>query len=162
MIMNLTPFRFYFFVSAKEVVLTDGDPVNLQGLRKSLINNNFRTEAVGTALLRWDCKTVLDGENKFDIVIAADVVYDSCVSEPLLETVSKLLKPSGQFILFNPTRVDRLLELVSLAKESGLFRDILVCEQFDSAFTESVKKLSESDSAFNKDWHYPYQVVFYK
>lgn len=86
-------FLYLLFLStAKEVVLTDGDPANVEQIRKTLYHNTFSTKLITASLLHWDGYASANLEGRFDQVIAADVVYDSGVFDSLIKTVSKVFK----------------------------------------------------------------------
>jgi len=113
-------------------------------------------------VVRWGDSPSSQFDSLFDVVIAADVVYhDLCVSS-LLQTVFDLLKSGGHFILFNPPRASKLNTFVDIAKSSGFFSDISICENFDPIVSAVKAELILSNPLFNPEWHYPYKVVFRK
>lgn len=56
----------------------------------------------------WDwrqAKASTDWHNRFDQIIASDVIYEWDIVQPLLETVYLCLKPSGKALIADPGRV---------------------------------------------------------
>ncbi|CAL8129231.1 unnamed protein product [Orchesella dallaii] len=151
------------YTSADYVVLTDGDEENVEQINRSLQLNNIAERKCVAKLLRWEeRKDKSEFEGKFDIVIAADVVYHQSYFDCLLKTVSFLLKPNGRFLLFNPRRNGILHEFVGLAKCMKNFSNVKFTEDYDMAVTKVAEDLSRNDSSFNREWHYPIQVLFSK
>lgn len=89
--------------SGGSLVITDGDEPTLQLLIENKVDNECFFES---SYLYW-------GENedflssypdKFEVVIAADVIYEDCQVEPLLDTVAAILRRKLQiFLCFSST-----------------------------------------------------------
>ncbi|ODM97632.1 Calmodulin-lysine N-methyltransferase [Orchesella cincta] len=151
------------YAKAQHVILTDGDEVNVEEVSYSIQRNNLVADSCHATTLRWDdCKTKPEFEAKFDFVIAADVIYENSVFGSLLETISFVLKPEGQFILFNPTRDGMLQEFVRLAKSMNAFSDVKFIETYDTSVSEITWDLIQNNPSYNREWHYPNQVAFQK
>lgn len=84
--------------SGGSLVITDGDEPTLQLLIENKVDNECFFES---SYLYW-------GENedflssypdKFEVVIAADVIYEDCQVEPLLDTVAAILRRKCQNLL---------------------------------------------------------------
>lgn len=58
-------------------------------------------------------------DEKFDVILAADVLYDPDLNLPLLDTVSQLLRPGGSAWLGDPMRSEWSEVFVSLARDRG-------------------------------------------
>lgn len=145
-------------------MLTDGNDINVDEVTQSIEGNNIPADICQAVTLRWGKLNWPVGmEGYFDIVIAADVVYESSIFTSLLETLAYVLKPEGQFILFNPTRDGVLQKFVKLAqKSSDAFTDVTLTEHYESIVSDILWELKSKNQAFNKEWHYPYQVTFKK
>lgn len=145
-------------------MLTDGDKVNVVRVTDSIRLNNIPADACHARTLSWgQLNWPIDLQNFFDTVIAADVVYETSISKLLLETVAYVLKPKGEFILFNPTRNGVLDDFVNTARQkSSVFSDVNVSEHYDSTVSDITQRLGTENSAFNKEWHYPVKVILKK
>lgn len=91
---------FASMLGARRVVVTDGN-----ASLKSLVETNIAANgahACTFSVLEWSVDGSspgpVDGE-LFDVVLAADVIYDPDVVVPLLHTAKRSLAPSGVFIL---------------------------------------------------------------
>ena len=60
---------------------------------------------------------MLDAE-KFDLLIASDVLYECSLHEPLLKTAEQMLKPGGSFRIGDPGRHNSR-DFLNLASDSG-------------------------------------------
>ncbi|CAL8134608.1 unnamed protein product [Orchesella dallaii] len=151
------------YTKAQHVILTDGDEVNVEEVSYSIQRNNLQAGSCHATTLQWDSfKTKPEFESKFDFVIAADVIYENTIFVSLLETISYVLKPEGQFILFNPTRDGMLQEFVRLAKSMNAFTDVKLIETYDTSVSEITWDLVQNNPSYNREWHYPNQVAFQK
>lgn len=77
--------------SGSLLVATDGDEDTMQLLIENKVDNECSFES---SYLYWgECEDFISSfPEKFDVVIAADVVYEDAQIEPLLTTVSAILK----------------------------------------------------------------------
>lgn len=82
------------------VTATDwaGDAVDL--LRRNASRNGLRLRALP---LRWDAEEALAGE-EFDLVLAADVLYEARNAAPLLRLLDRTVGPAGEAIVADPGR----------------------------------------------------------
>eukprot|EP01033_Poteriospumella_lacustris_P014758 gene14758-10555_t len=82
------------------IVATDGDEPTLQLLIENKVENECDFE---TAYLYWgqdeDFVQEYCHAGKFDVLLAADVIYEDDQVLPLITTASRILKPDGEFIL---------------------------------------------------------------
>ncbi|KAL7463285.1 hypothetical protein ACHAXS_003659 [Conticribra weissflogii] len=133
------------------VVITDGDTEALVYLRRNVERNRVKrgraddesndqsNDHVGEVACRqllWGRDTSLAflerqrGE-KFDVVLASDVVYSQVIIRPLWETVQCLLDPKGIFVFAYARReVPATMEDVLAAAEEAGFR-YEMCEESD-------------------------------
>lgn len=81
------------------VLMTDYQQAALDFAAKNWKRNN--NEFVQTCLLDWR-EPALD--DKFDLVIAADVAYERKMFRPLVNTIKKALKPGGVALITEPNR----------------------------------------------------------
>ncbi|CAG7729966.1 unnamed protein product [Allacma fusca] len=147
------------FCQAREVVLTDGDPKNCAEVLKSLALNDLKTKTTSVLLLRWEECNYPKLESKFDTIVAADIVYYASTFHVLIDVISKLLKPGGELILFNPSRVSKLSEFLTIAEDSQQFSDITMYEDYDNFVTTIVDKIKSENPCYVPEWHYPCQVI---
>jgi len=101
------------------VVATDGDVLSLDALR-----HNVPT-AVRVRELRWgvashESALLAEFSGAFDLVVAADVIYDALAVVPLVETVLRLLAPAGTFVLSFTRRGVDLQQILDAALRAGL------------------------------------------
>jgi len=82
------------------VVITDGDPYVVQRLEKTLELNKLDRDIVATALA-WGER---DLDHKFDLIIAADVVYVTLSVKKILRCVKQHLATGGMFLLAQKMR----------------------------------------------------------
>jgi predicted nicotinamide N-methyase len=109
-----------------KIRITDGDEDTVNLLDINLGKNKLGCE-IGQQLL-WDeedeaedVRSCLGSNNDgFDLVVAADVVYEDACVAPLLNTVLQLLKPTGKFLLAYTPRVVPFSRLEEEAKSRGL------------------------------------------
>ena len=150
---------------AQEIVLSDGDAKNVENISKSLELNVWETKNVSVVILKWGQLNKLDShlESKFDIIIASDIIYNSSNTHLLLiDTISKLLQPGGKFFLFNPPRLTKLTEFLSLAQESQKFSKISMCEDYDNDVTTLARKILEENPLYEPEIHLPFLYIFVK
>lgn len=102
--------------TCSELVSTDGceDTVRL------LIDNKIDNECFfSTSFLWWGEHEDFLSEypNGFDVLVAADVIYEDEQIEPLLSTVNDLLRDSGEFILAFCRRNVPIDKVLAMAEE---------------------------------------------
>ena len=98
-------------LGASQVVMTDGDTNVLSQLRENVKAN--RCTRVICPQLRWGhhIDQFVEHHGKFDVLIAADIIYVESILEPLFETVVALME--GKFLLSYARRnvkIDLVLE----------------------------------------------------
>eukprot|EP00753_Platysulcus_tardus_P006240 PLAT14039.4.p1 GENE.PLAT14039.4~~PLAT14039.4.p1 ORF type:complete len:263 (+),score=92.20 PLAT14039.4:19-807(+) len=76
---------------AEHVLLTDGDEGVISLLQRN-VDRSAYGERCATAALRWGEPPAAEEVGRFDLCIAADVVYSEDVIAPLLQSASCLLK----------------------------------------------------------------------
>lgn len=102
---------FAELLGASEVFMTDGDTDTLAHLRDNVKTNNCKK--VVCPQLRWGHKLseFVEHHGKFDVLLAADIIYVEDILEPLFDTVVALMK--DKFLLSYARRnvkIDRVLE----------------------------------------------------
>jgi predicted nicotinamide N-methyase len=103
------------------VVATDGDELTMELLQANLVHAHT-SDRVSATRLWWGQHQAFVQQHPtlFDMVIAADVIYEAAQVEPLVQTVCAILRPKGEFLLSFAHRnvpVDRLL---NCAERHGL------------------------------------------
>lgn len=86
-------------LSGAEVVLTDYDPHALLLAELNLLQNGVT--GATTALLDWRHP---DLGQTFDVVLAADILYERRSFEPVLHAIQDLLTPTGVALVAEPGR----------------------------------------------------------
>ena len=106
------------------LVATDGDDDTI-----TLLNNNVNSNNANVIVdnVYWGNHNhfVDKYPNGFDIVIAADVIYEKEQVLPLLVTVNDILKKKGQFILAFARRNVPIDLVLSAADDLGLNYNII-------------------------------------
>ena len=102
------------WLGAEEVTMTDGDNHVLKQMRENVSSNCKSTRDDGDDIdhSKITCRQLLwgtahaqkflesNGQQHYDIILGADVIYTESSIEPLLDTVACLLqKPDGIFVL---------------------------------------------------------------
>ena len=100
-----------------KVLMTDYQQPALDFALQNWKRNN--NEFAGTKILDWRHP---DLDEKFDIILAADVAYESKMFRPLVNTIGKLLSSSGVVILTEPNRKFARDFLVRL-QENGFYTE---------------------------------------
>ncbi|KAL3934041.1 MAG: hypothetical protein SGBAC_010145 [Bacillariaceae sp.] len=120
-----------------EVILTDGDSEALPHLRANVDENKDKQKG------RMECQQLIWGEEtsleflelqkkeKFDIILASDIVYSPVIIKPLWETINVLLEPNGLFIMAYARRKVpvEIGDILSAATEAGFMHE--ECEESD-------------------------------
>jgi predicted nicotinamide N-methyase len=114
------------------VVLTDGDELTMEKLAVNVEENTVRNGCAVTArTLLWGDhrELVIEFPDLFDLVLAADVIYEEAAIVPLLQTVVATLKegPESLFLLSFARRNVSVEKVLKAAREMGL-----VCEVDES------------------------------
>jgi predicted nicotinamide N-methyase len=86
-------------LAGADVLATDWAPEALDHLERNAAANGLR---VRTALLDW--RDGAPAEPPFDLVIAADVLYEARNAEPLLATLEETVAADGEAIVADPGR----------------------------------------------------------
>jgi predicted nicotinamide N-methyase len=108
-----------------QVTLADREAEALEQVRSIAAENALTVE---TLLLEWSRVPEAQVE-RYEVILAADVVYDPSQLSPLLGAIAELLVPGGHAWLADPDRADR--EALELAAErAGLeFSHLLTVTQ---------------------------------
>ncbi len=120
------------------VVLTDGDALTMEKLAQNVEDNTVANGCAVTARpLLWGEHAELLAEfpDKFDLVLAADVIYEEEAIQPLLQTVVATLREGSEaaFILSFARRNVTIDKVLAAATALGLVYEA------DSSFTCSAK-----------------------
>ena len=121
--------------SKSHTFLTDGDSDALKYLRENVKLNTTSTKGkISVKQLIWGQKTATEflrnnsnddstaEEQKFDIILASDIVYSPVIIEPLWETIQILLSPSPSsvFVMAYAKRKVTLIRLRHISFNSLL------------------------------------------
>ena len=121
-------------LEAKNVVLSDGCQHSINVLNRSVELNKIPAEHCKVKTLEWTNNIdSLESLGKFDVVVAADVVYESESVKPLLATAKALLKhPHSKFYLANHKhRFDLCVQAFQIAvEELGLRAELQPTPKF--------------------------------
>lgn len=120
-----------------EVVLTDGDSEALPHLRENVdANKDEQKGLVQCKQLIWGEETSLEflelqKQEKFDIILASDIVYSPIIIKPLWETIKCLLEQDGLFVMAYAKRKVpvEIADVLSAATEAGFAYQ--ECEESD-------------------------------
>jgi SAM-dependent methyltransferase len=100
--------------------------------------------AVRVRELRWGVEShasalFAEFSGAFDLVVAADVIYDALAVIPLVETVQRLLAPAGTFVLsFTRRGVDIQLILDAALRAGLVYSDAPGLDALDIPSTERI------------------------
>jgi len=88
-------------LGAKMMVMTDGDTHALQQMRENVQHNCDNNDTISCRQLLWGSPFIETfSDEKFDVVLGADVIYTEASIAPLFDTVAYFLKKtSGRFVL---------------------------------------------------------------
>lgn len=136
--------------SAREVLLTDGDPEVVRVLETSLQLNkgSFDESLVAVQQVLWDRMEQWPPRHSFDLVIGADVVYLEDLHWALLEMMLRVLRPGGQFLLFASRRNGSLEKFLSTAK--SVFATVEVSTEYDADVEQAIGRSSKCFPVFAK------------
>lgn len=109
------------------IIATDGDEPTLQLLRQNIEDTGSK---ISCAKLYWDCKDDEDYllslyPEKYQVLLAADVIYEDGQVEPLFQSVGKLLRHDGIFILSYARRNIPIDKVFKVSCEFGYTHQIL-------------------------------------
>lgn len=111
-------------LGAKHVVASDGDEETVELLEKNIhaVKSN-----VEPALLYWGRHQEFQSKHvdKFDVLIAADVIYEDEQVLPLVECAVGLMRPDSVFYLAYARRNIPIDKVLVAAAEHGLHADVL-------------------------------------
>eukprot|EP00747_Dinoflagellata_sp_TGD_P208753 gnl/TRDRNA2_/TRDRNA2_82198_c0_seq1.p1 gnl/TRDRNA2_/TRDRNA2_82198_c0~~gnl/TRDRNA2_/TRDRNA2_82198_c0_seq1.p1 ORF type:complete len:235 (-),score=28.15 gnl/TRDRNA2_/TRDRNA2_82198_c0_seq1:164-868(-) len=105
------------------VVLTDGHLGAVKLLQEGVKSNRLETAAVEVRQLIWGSPVAswASGDQAFDLVIAADVIYYEQALNPLFETARAALHPGATFLLGHKDRgFVALSQILQSAESAGL------------------------------------------
>lgn len=83
-----------------DVTATDWAPAAVALLRRNALRNGLQLRAKP---LRWEERRAIAGET-FDLVLAADVLYEARHAAPLLALLERVVGPAGEAIVADPGR----------------------------------------------------------
>ena len=86
-------------LAGANVLFTDYDQTALDYTEKNFLRNFEQPARV--KILDWRANTI---DAKFDILIAADVLYEKRWLQPVLDTIKAIVQPGGQVYLAEPGR----------------------------------------------------------
>jgi len=89
-------------LAGAEVLATDW---SADALRFVDLNAARNGAALETRLVRWDDPRALQDETSFDLVVAADVLYEQRNVDQLLGLLPEVTAPGGRVVLMDPDRV---------------------------------------------------------
>lgn len=133
------------------IVATDGDEPTMQLLIENKVDCECDFE---TAYLYWgedeDFVQEYCSDGKFDVLLAADVIYEDEQVRPLLTTATHILKPDGEFILAFARRNVPMGKVLHVATELGMHYETLTDDvggmhSYDG--TEPIYRLTFRDPA---------------
>ena len=141
--LGLTGLTVASWCGCASVRLTDGDPQAVSVIARNVALNAERgafgsTEATAATLLWGNPNPTEDAQHEkqsYDLIIAADVVYDRLLHAPLLQTIKRWLSPSGVAIVVCSRRCGSLSDFERCAQ-----RDYTICvdawpQEYDAAVT---------------------------
>jgi predicted nicotinamide N-methyase len=111
-------------LGASSVLLTDGDTDTLDNTRANVASNCSTDKNVACMQLVWGRRVeeFVDAHGQFDVIMGADIVYIEQVLEPLfIDTIPKLLKDDGRFLLAYARRNVSIDLVLQFAARAGLY-----------------------------------------
>ncbi|KAK9722591.1 hypothetical protein K7432_002581 [Basidiobolus ranarum] len=111
-------------LGAKEVVLTDVKEV-MTTLERTVKLNKL-TDTIKVKELDWTDRSLVQSFEKYDLILAADVVWVDWLIEPLVETMFELSTPETVILLGHQSRSSRGDEILfrSLKEKGFMFTKI--------------------------------------
>jgi len=120
---------------ARKVVLLDREPLALACAELSIRANGFEGR-VTTQVFDWNA--VDDGQEKFDTLLACDVLYEAAAVAPVAELVPKLVRGGGgRFLIGDPP--------LRAPKNRARFKSLLT-EQYGAFVMRELEVMEGSDS----------------
>ena len=129
------------WTNASYVSLTDGDPELVDALRSNIALNaeagafNSKCQVRG-AFIDWMEKHAAD-EEKFDVILCADCVYDVDLHVPLLLTLRRFLRPDGKVILMASPRGGSLHVFLGTAR--AFFGNVCSTTDYDDEVNSKLR-----------------------
>mmetsp|Transcript_55740 Transcript_55740/g.81451 ORF Transcript_55740/g.81451 Transcript_55740/m.81451 type:complete len:280 (-) Transcript_55740:143-982(-) len=108
---------------ANKICITDGDDDTLELLQQNVNSNGPYSGQVSVEKLYWGEHSAFvgrHGEQSFEVIIGADIIYEKGQIRPLIETVRDLLHPEGIFLLAYARRNVPVEHVLGCAEENGL------------------------------------------
>lgn len=95
-------------LSGARVLFTDIKPEALEYARRNVAANRLESPQVDFATLDWENPEL---EERYDIVLGAEILYDYFMHDSLLKLIDRLLAPGGTLMLADRKRlvVDRFM-----------------------------------------------------
>jgi len=126
------------------VHLTDGDPEVVGTLAASMALNkaNFGSTETTVRQLYWsETGEQMPDSERYDCVLAADVVYLEQFHGALLGSSSRALRPGGLFLMIASKRNGSLDKFVTLARTT--FPSTQVSDDYDADVTKAIRRSSK-------------------
>ena len=129
------------WTNASYVSLTDGDPELVDVLRSNITLNaeagafNSKCQVRG-AFIDWMEKNAVD-EQKFDVILCTDCVYDVDLHVPLLLTLRRFLRPDGKVILMASPRNGSLHVFLGTAR--AFFGNVCSTTDYDDEVNSKLR-----------------------
>lgn len=146
------------------VLLTDGNQTSVDNI-KDIISANLSLAdvAVSAEVLLWDQSflgkpSTLD--STFDYVLCADCLFFTSVHCELVRVIYKLLKPSGEALIFAPRRSGTLEQFCSVA--NSYFELCSVTKYDDLVWLRHEEALRNASGHYKEDIHYPMLILLKK
>ncbi|CAM9622287.1 unnamed protein product [Chrysoparadoxa australica] len=147
--------------SAREVVITDGNPTAVLGQHAGLEANKhsgaFGSTMVACRRLMWSKDHEELAENKaalgsFDVIMGADCLFFVEFHTELLATLHSLLAERGVVVLCQPTRGGSMQLFSERAAAAGF--TVQTVEAYSNR-VEALHAEYQQDSSYDVDLHYP-------
>lgn len=109
----------------RQLVSTDGDDDTVDLLLRNV--NSCDSKDIAVSKLYWGDHDVFVATypDKFDILCAADIIYEREQIEPLISTVTQIMKPNGEFILAFARRNVPMDAVIAQAASVGLKWEVI-------------------------------------
>ncbi|KAK2195250.1 bifunctional Ankyrin repeat/Ankyrin repeat-containing domain superfamily/Lysine methyltransferase/S-adenosyl-L-methionine-dependent methyltransferase superfamily [Babesia duncani] len=99
--ITLYIYSVYSNCQPMNLVLSDVNSETLDNLKYNLELNGLKGDKVTTLRLDWNNPDTwpqnIDGYEKYQMIIGSDLVYDSCMVQPLCNVIDNLLDTNGEF-----------------------------------------------------------------
>lgn len=143
------------------VHMTDGNQLSVKNANLMLSENttNSFTET-RCSVLKWeDVVETIDGSQQFDCILSADCLFFDAARCSFIQTLSKLMKPTGFGLIMAPRRGGTLMNFVQHAEEIGFVCKIQNC--YDSVVWQKHLQLLDN-KCYDEDIHYPVLIELRK